>query len=344
MMKSSQNAIFSLIVLVCFTGFAAAQADRYSVQLGAAPTLEGAQEMVKQLKGKGLVTYIVKSDVAGKGTFYRVRVGKFDTQADARRYGAEIQQKGIVSEYFIAVFEQPLLDFTPPNPTEVKSSPPSQTQPQSRPQVSQTQAANTQANVSTNNPASVPTLSTNTSPPTAPASAPVPIPATINFVRFQDAAVGYSFERPQSWEGGPLDSKEAQDQKMNAASQFKSYQEAAFVHAIWNVLDKANSPDNDNDLIVDIILRSMGSGDGTQQMTESSRRVVSEGGLIKTYIDLRAIFKVPGQEGPLDFLGKAVIVRANKGILLVSTFYSKTGPPYVGSIADRIIASVKVPE
>jgi hypothetical protein len=118
MAKSAQHVVFSLIGLVCFTGFAAAQANRYAVQLGAAPTLEGAQEIVKKLKEKGLDTYIVKSEVAGKRTFYRVRVGKFPTQADARKYGADLQQKGIVSEYFIAVFEQPLLDFTPPKPDQ----------------------------------------------------------------------------------------------------------------------------------------------------------------------------------------------------------------------------------
>jgi SPOR domain len=332
MMKSAQHVVFSLIVLVCFTGFAAAQADRYAVQLGAAPTLEGAQELVKKLKDKGLDTYIVKSEVAGKRTFYRVRAGKFPTQAEARKYGADLQQKGIVTEYFIAVFEQPLMELTSSNPTNAKSSPPSQTPPQSRPPVSQSQGANTQAN-----------LSTNTSPPTTSASASVPIPSTVEFVKFRDATVGYSFEIPQYWEGGPLDAKEAQDQKKSPACQFKSYQDLAFTYAVWNRLDKAKTPSNDNDLIVDAILRGMGSDGGTLQLTESSRRVVSEGGLIKTYMDLRAVFKPPGQEGPLDFLGKAVIVRAEDGILLVVTFYTKFGPPYVGSIADRIIASVRTP-
>jgi SPOR domain len=343
MMKSAQHVVFSLIVLVCFTGFAMAQANRYAVQLGAAPTLEGAQEMVKQLKDKGLDTYIVKSEVAGKGTFYRVRAGKFPTQADARKYGADLQQKGIVTEYFIAVFDQPLLDFTPPNKTNASSSPPSQTPPQSRPPVSQSQGANIQATVSTNNPASASTPSTNTSPPTTSASAPVPIPSTVKFVKFRDATVGYSFEIPQYWEGGSLDAKEAQDQKKSPASQFKSYQDLAFTYAVWNSLDKAKTPVNDNDLIVGAILRGMGSDSGTLQLTEASRRVVSEGGSIKTYMDLRAVFKPPGQEGPLDFLGKAVIVRAEDGILLVVTFYTKFGPPYVGSIADRIIASVRAP-
>jgi hypothetical protein len=71
---------------------------------------------------------------------------------------------------------------------------------------------------------------------------------------------------------------------------------------------------------------------------------VSEGPFIKTYLDLKATFKNQGQGAPLDFLAKAVIVRANRGILLVVTFFSKNGPPNVLGIAERIIASVKAPD
>ena len=166
--------------------------------------------------------------------------------------------------------------------------------------------------------------------------------AGVNFVKFQEPAIGFSFDRPQYWEGGPLDPKAAQDQKATAGAQFKSYLDSAFITAIWNNLDKANSPDNDNDLIVELILRSMGSGDDTQQLTETSRKVVSENGVIKTYLDLRATFKT--QDGPLDFLGKAVIVRASRGILLVCTFYLKSGPQHVPGVADRIVASVRPPD
>jgi hypothetical protein len=48
---------------------------------------------------------------------------------------------------------------------------------------------------------------------------------------------------------------------------------------------QANSPDHDNDLIVELILRSMSSGEGTKQTKEVARRVVTENGQIKTYLD-----------------------------------------------------------
>jgi len=87
----------------------------------------------------------------------------------------------------------------------------------------------------------------------------------------------------------------------------------------------------------------MSSGDGTQ-LKETSRKVVAENGLIKTFLDLKAAFQTQGQPTPLDFLGKAVIIRTTKGILLVVTFYSKDASQSSAPIADRIIASVRAPE
>jgi hypothetical protein len=87
----------------------------------------------------------------------------------------------------------------------------------------------------------------------------------------------------------------------------------------------------------------MSSGEGTQ-LQETARKVETGNGLIKTYLDLKAAFQTQGQATPLDFLGKAVIIRAAKGILLVVAFYSKDAPPNAASVVERIIASVRAPE
>jgi hypothetical protein len=88
----------------------------------------------------------------------------------------------------------------------------------------------------------------------------------------------------------------------------------------------------------------MKSGKETQTMEATSRRVEEVKGQIKTFLDLRAKFQMPGQNSPLDFLGKALIIRANKGILLIAVFYSKDAPASVPSLAEKVIASVKTPE
>jgi SPOR domain len=410
MKKSGLSLVFSLLVLLGINGQAAAQSTRYTVQLEATQELEIALGKVKGFKGQGLDAYIVKIDVEGKGTFYRIRVGNFPTQADARKYGTDLQRLGFSSDFFIAPYEPPQGDLTDLAPTRGVATPaagkPSTTAPPAKTQPVKDQpkdvkqpappantppaapvtapSANTQpakepakqpaavADPAPAPPASTPAttpaattgneqkLAANITPstpnpvtpvasaPPAPAptalaaSSPAVNPAAISFTRFQDQAIGYSFDRPQTWEGGLLDSKDAKDQNVSAGAVFKSAQDSAFITAIWNSLEKANSPEQDNDLIVQLILQSMGSD--AQNLTEGGRKVVSENGIIKTYVDFRMTFKPQqGQEGPLDFLGKALIARTNKGILLVATLYWKGAPPYLADVADKIIASVKAP-
>jgi SPOR domain len=411
MKKSGLSLVFSLFVLLGINGQAAAQSTRYTVQLEATQVLEIAQQKVKGFKGQGLDAYIVKIDVQGKGTFYRIRVGNFPTQADARKYGTDLQRLGFSSDFFIAPYEPPQGDLTEIAPTRGVANPSASTPPATAPSgktqpvkdqpkedvkqpappantppaapptappantqsakepVKQTAAAANIAPV-TAPPANTPPATTGneqklaaninattTNPITPTASTPPPpaanalaassaavTPAGINFTKFQDLAIGYSFERPLAWEGGQLDTKDAKDQNVSSGALFKSAQDSAFITAIWNNLEKANSPEQDNNLIVELILQSMGSDSGTQNLTELRRKVVSENGIIKTYLDLQMTFKPQqGQDGPLDFLGKALIARTNKGILLVATLYWKGGPPYVADVAEKIIASVRPP-
>jgi hypothetical protein len=164
------------------------------------------------------------------------------------------------------------------------------------------------------------------------------------FARYRDPKIGYSFDYPEYWTGQPLSDKEATEQRMNAGAMYSSQKDSAFLSVIWNELDKANSLSNENDLIVDVILRSMSASDGISKLEETARRVENRDGLIKTYLELKAVLQTPEQTSPLDFLGKAVIVRASRGILLVATFYAKDSGPNVSSSIDKIIASARAPE
>jgi len=370
-MRFTHRAFFSLIIVLSLTGLASAQGVKYTVQLEASPTKEAAEEKVNQLKAKDVQAYIVKSFVPGKGTFYRVRVGLFPNQNEARRFGADLQRRGVVAEYFIAPYEKPGEEFAAnaapakaapaPLPKEQPVKPPVNNAPPVNNPPKDTQIASNDVPAASSKPAfgpasnpepkaavgGVPAAITSGTSGTSGTPAPPGTPATASppagFVRFQDQKFGYSFEYPNYWTGQPLSQKDAADQRVNAGALFKSHEDAAFLNAIWNELDKANNPTNDNDLIVEVILKSMSSGDGTQ-LQETARRVVNENGLIKTYLDLKAAFQTQGQASPLDFLGKAVIVRAAKGILLVVAFYSKDAPSSAPVIAERIIASVRAPE
>jgi len=346
-----QRASLLTFLLLLFSLPTAAQAVRYTVQLEAAPTQAEADEKVKQLKNKGVEAYILKSQVPGKGTFFRVRVGMFPNANEARQYGADLQRQGLVREYFVAPFEQ-----TKEELAAVKSNKSNTSKKNVKPVPVAAEPATVSQPVPTEGSRG---NGTPMDPPKEPVKTDVPVksagketaaptaalPTNASFTQFRDPQTGFTFEYPSYWTGNSLSTDDAKSQRINAGALFRSSEDSAFLNAIWNELDKANSPTNDNDLIVDVILKSMRSGDGTRTMDEIGRKVIEdkEKGHIKTILDLRATFQQE-QAAPLSFIGKAVIIRTGKGILLVATFYSKDSRPEVATTAEKVIASVKAPE
>lgn len=343
-MRLIHRASLALFALFFLTIFGAAQSGKFTVQIVAAPSQAEAEATVKELKIKGIEAYILKSQVPGKGTFYRVRAGLFSNASDARKYGETLKQQSIVPEFFIAPYERPAAAALPTPAKEETASP-------AKPAVKTAAAPVTKEPAKTATPIKEPSkeIASNNDAKPSPGKEPVPPPVassttSVSFAQFKDPKIGFSFDYPTHWSGNPLTSDAAQAQRVNAGAYFQSVDDNAFLNVIWNELDKANNPANNNDLIVDVILTSMKSGKETQTMEATSRRVEEVKGQIKTFLDLRATFQMPGQDSPLGFLGKALIIRANKGILLVAVFYSKDAPASVPNLAERVIASVKTPE
>ena len=172
---------------------------------------------------------------------------------------------------------------------------------------------------------------------------PAPV-ATSGFTKFEDKGFGYSFDHPNYWSGGNIDQSQLQAQRIDSGAIFRSQQDAAFTHAIWNSLKNANSPAYDNNLIVDLVIKSVGNSAGMQGLTETARRMSQEGDQIKTFVDLRTMFQQTRATSPLEFQGKAVIIRSSAGILLVVAFFSKDSAPAMAVSAERIISSANVPQ
>src|SRR5262245_57622673 len=406
-MRLLHRSLFPLALVLILFGVAGAQGTFFTVQIKASPTRAEADEEVRQLKAQSIAAYVVKSDVPGKGVFYRVRAGVFPSRNEASKYGANLQQRGLISEFFVTIYEKAADEVasrpapTGPPPTKAKPNQPAtngadgeapaparpatQKRPESaninnapaeapkRPESANINNAPAEA-PNPDSAASKPTTVARTNPPvnsapansatnsaantpTRPAPTPAPNPGLSanvgeapaatppsGFLRFRDPKIGYSFDYPDYWTGQPLRDKEASDQRMNAGAMFSSQKDSAFISAIWNELDKANNLANENDLIVDVILRSMSVSDGISKLEETACCVENREGLIKIYLELKAVFQTQEQTVPLDFLGKAVIVCANRGILLVATFYAKDSGPNVAAAADKIIGSARPPE
>lgn len=71
----------------------------YTIQLGSFQNAEVAKAFSDKLVAKGYPAYVLQTDVEGKGTVYRVRVGRFTTMEEAQGMAMEIEKKESVSAF-----------------------------------------------------------------------------------------------------------------------------------------------------------------------------------------------------------------------------------------------------
>jgi cell division septation protein DedD len=58
----------------------------FTVQVKATQSSSEADKFAKKLRGQGYQSLVAEAEVEGKGKWYRVRVGKFDTRVQADHY------------------------------------------------------------------------------------------------------------------------------------------------------------------------------------------------------------------------------------------------------------------
>jgi len=73
----------------------------YTLQLSAAQDRSEAERFARNLENKGYPTYIVEAEVPGKGTWYRVRLGRFPTKEKAQKYLVDFRRE-TKQEAFVA--------------------------------------------------------------------------------------------------------------------------------------------------------------------------------------------------------------------------------------------------
>lgn len=66
---------------------------RYSLQIASYQEKEMAEEDVKKMKQRGYAAFVVASELPGKGTWYRVRLGSFINKKSAEKLQKELQAK-----------------------------------------------------------------------------------------------------------------------------------------------------------------------------------------------------------------------------------------------------------
>jgi cell division septation protein DedD len=70
---------------------------KISLQAASFPSEQAANEFSEKLKRSGVPSYIASADISGKGRWYRVRVGRFASPAEAEKYAAQAKQRAKAS-------------------------------------------------------------------------------------------------------------------------------------------------------------------------------------------------------------------------------------------------------
>jgi len=105
-----------------------AQGAHFTIQLSASPDRAEAEAKLKEAQANKLDAYLVKSNVPGKGIFYRVRVGNYASRAVAEKAAQQFKANGALNEYIIVGYEAP--DTPPaPQPAKVAANPKADTAP-----------------------------------------------------------------------------------------------------------------------------------------------------------------------------------------------------------------------
>ena len=66
---------------------------QFTLQVAALSNSEEARDLVKQLRSKGYEAYQVTGTAAAKGTLYRVRIGQFQSLAEARQFALSFEKR-----------------------------------------------------------------------------------------------------------------------------------------------------------------------------------------------------------------------------------------------------------
>jgi cell division protein FtsN len=67
--------------------------EAFFVQVASFQNTEDADRQAARLKSKGYKVVIIKADIPGKGTWYRVRLGPYRDSADAKSVALKYEKK-----------------------------------------------------------------------------------------------------------------------------------------------------------------------------------------------------------------------------------------------------------
>jgi len=119
-----EKTILLLIAIAFSVPVALAQGRSFTIQVESAISEAEARSSVARLRAQGLEAYWVKTTISGIGVRYRVRIGRYQNQAQAKAKADQLLGDGAIKEFIVTVYDAPPSDPPEPNESKPATSPP----------------------------------------------------------------------------------------------------------------------------------------------------------------------------------------------------------------------------
>jgi photosystem II stability/assembly factor-like uncharacterized protein len=113
-----EKTIRILIAIAFSVPVALAQGRGFTIQVESVISEAEATSSVAKLRAQGLEAYWVKTTIPGMGVRYRVRVGRYQNQAQAKAKADQLLGAGAIKEFIVTLYDAPPSDS--PEPDESK--------------------------------------------------------------------------------------------------------------------------------------------------------------------------------------------------------------------------------
>jgi photosystem II stability/assembly factor-like uncharacterized protein len=113
-----------LIAIVFFIPVALAQSRSFTIQIESWVSEADARSSAARLRAQGLEAYWVKTTIAGMGVRYRVRIGRYSTQAQAKAGADQLLSAGTIKEFIVTLYDAPASDSVAPDESKPANSAP----------------------------------------------------------------------------------------------------------------------------------------------------------------------------------------------------------------------------
>jgi photosystem II stability/assembly factor-like uncharacterized protein len=125
MKRSVVEKTIHLLIAIAFSiPVALAQSRSFTIQVESALSEAEARSSVAKLRAQGLEAYWVKTTIAGIGARYRVRIGRFQNQAQAKANADQLVSAGAIKEFIVAVYDAQPSDSVAPDESKPATSAP----------------------------------------------------------------------------------------------------------------------------------------------------------------------------------------------------------------------------